>query len=66
MLCKILWRIQTKANHDAVHITKKIPFTPVWLKEWNRFTRTVSLAIRRIKGLIDDGRVKLRKVQVEP
>ena len=66
MLCKILWRIQTDPNHDADHISKKILFTPVSLEKWNRFTRGVSPAIRRIKGLIEDGRVMLRKVQVEP
>ena len=66
MLCKILLRIQTDPNHDAVHITKKIPFTPVSLEKGNRFTRGVSPAIRKIEGLIEDGRVTLREVQVEP
>ena len=45
---------------------KKKTFPPVSLEERNWFSRGVSLGIRTIEGLIENGRVTLRKVQVEP
>ena len=43
---------------DSPH-NKKKPFTPVSLEERNWFSRGVSLGIRRIEGLIENGRVTL-------
>ena len=55
MLCKIHWQINAKP-----------PFTHVSLEKWNWFSRGVSLGIRRIDGLIENGGVTLHLCSLYP
>ena len=71
MLCKIHWRINKKKQNklrsspqNKIKNTLYSCFTG--RLKFNSFLVEYLPGIRRIKGLIENGRVKLRKVQVEP